>query len=51
MHLRLSAWEQWTQDHKHGLNKENGEKVLDLLRDSAYAPVPSPDEKLPIDHY
>ena len=48
---REQAWERWTRDHKHGLNKEDGEKVLDLLRDCAHAPVPSPDEKLPMDHY
>lgn len=29
---REQAWERWTQDHKHGLNKEDGEKVLDLVR-------------------
>ena len=48
---REQAWERWTRDHKHGLKKEDGEKVLDLLRDCAHAPVPSADEKLPIDHY
>ena len=37
---REQAWEWWTQDHKHGLNKEDGGKVLDLLQ-----------EKLPMDHY
>ena len=45
------AWERWTKNHKHGLTSEEREKVLDLLRDCAHAPIPSQDEKLPIDHY
>ena len=28
---REQAWEWCTKDHKHGLTKEDGEKVLDLL--------------------
>ena len=48
---REQAWERWTRDHKHGLNKEDGEKVLDLLRDCAHAPAPGPDEKLASDYY
>ena len=48
---REQAWERWTKDHKHGLSKDDGEKVLELLRDCAHAPAPTPDEKLPVDHY
>ena len=33
------------------ITKEDGEKVLDLLRDCVHASVPSPDEKLPTDQY
>ena len=47
LYSREQVWERWTRDHKHGLTKEDGEKVLDLLWDCAHAPVPSPIEKLP----
>lgn len=48
---REQAWERWTKNHKHGLTSEEGEKVLDLLRDCAHAPIPSQDEKLSVDYY
>ena len=33
-------WERWIKDHKHGLTKDGGESVLDLLRTRANAPPP-----------
>lgn len=48
---REQAWERWTKDHKHGLTREEGESLLELLRDCAHAPLPAPNESLPFDHY
>ena len=48
---REQAWERWTKNHKHGLSKDDSERVLDLLRDCAHAPAPTTDENLPVDYY
>ena len=48
---REQAWERWTKDHKHNLSKDDGERVLDLLREYAHAHAPTQGEKLPVDHY
>jgi len=34
---REQAWVRWIRAHKNGLTKEEGEKLLDLLRDCAWA--------------
>ena len=37
---REQAWERWVKDHKHGLSKQDQEKLLSLLRACANAPTP-----------
>ena len=44
-------WEQWVKDHKHGLTKDEGETLLDLLRTCANAPPPPAHEGKQQDHY
>ena len=48
---REQAWERWVRDHHHGLSKDEGDELLQLLRECAQAPTPRPQEKLPNDHY
>lgn len=48
---REQAWERWVRDHHHGLSKDDGDTLLQLLRECAHAPAPKPQEKLPQDHY
>ena len=38
---REQSWERWVKDHKHGLTKDDGDSLLDLLRNCANAP-PTP---------
>ena len=45
------AWERWTRDNKHGLSAIDSECLLDHLRACAWAPSPTPDEKLPPHHH
>ena len=35
---REQAWVRWVRDHKHGLTQEEGEQLLQLLRECAHAP-------------
>ena len=35
---REQCWERWVKDHKHGLTETEGDELLDLLRDCAWAP-------------
>ena len=44
---RKQAWERWTRDSEHGLNTAESEFLLDQLRACAWAPSPTPDERLP----
>ena len=48
---REQAWERWTKDHKHGLNPDEGQWLLDQLRNCAWAPSACPDEGVPTDHH
>ena len=48
---REQAWERWTRDSKHGLSAIDSECLLDHLRTCAWAPSPTPDEKLPPHHH
>ena len=48
---REQAWERWVRDHHHRLSKDEGDELLQLLRECAHAPAPRPQEKLPQDHY
>lgn len=48
---REQAWERWVKNHNHGLNKDEAETLLHLLRDCAHAPSPKQQESLPVDHY
>lgn len=36
---REQAWERWVKNSKHGLTKEEGMSLLNLLRDCAGAPA------------
>ena len=46
---REQSWERWTKDHKHGLSKEDGDILLDLLRNCAQAPPSSIHDDKPQD--
>ena len=48
---REQAWERWTKDHKHGLNPDEGQWLLDQLRTCAWAPSACPDKGVPTDHH
>ena len=49
---REQCWERWVKDSKHNLTKEEGQQLLDILRDCAQAPPGTPQENLPLDfHY
>ena len=48
---REQSWERWVKDHKHGLTKDEGESLLDLLRTCANAPPPPAHEGKQQDHY
>ena len=48
---REQAWERWVRDHHHGLSRDEGDKLLQLLRECAHAPTPRPQENVPQDHY
>ena len=48
---REQSWERWVKNHHHGLNKDEAEELLQLLRDCAHAPPPKLQESLPVDHY
>lgn len=48
---REQSWERWMKDRKHGLTTEEGEHLLQLLRDCAHASLPKPAEKQPDDYY
>ena len=45
---REQAWERWVKDKKHGLSSDDGDTLLDLLRDVAQSPS-SVDK--PLDHH
>ena len=47
---REQAWGRWVKDRKHGLSPSDGELLLGLLRDCAWAPTPE-DSTHPPDHY
>ena len=47
---REQAWEQWVQDHKHGLTKDEGEELLQLLWACAGAESSDPSIGYPDDH-
>ena len=42
------CWERWVRDNKHNLTKEEGQQLLDILRDCAQAPPGAPQENLPL---
>ena len=44
-------WERWVKDHKHGLTKDGGESLLDLLRTCANASPPPAHGGKQQDHY
>ena len=48
---REQSWERWVKDHKHGLTKDEGESLLDLLRTCANSPPPPAHEGKQQDHY
>ena len=49
---REQCWERWVKDSKHKLTKEEGQQLLDILRDCAQAPPGAPQDNLPLDfHY
>ena len=48
---REQAWERWTKDHKHGLNPDDGQWLLDQLQTCARAPLVRQDEGVPTDHH
>ena len=48
---REQSWERWVKDHKHGLTKDEGDHLLDLLRNCANAPPPPAHESKQQDHY
>ena len=45
------AWERWTKDGKHGLNENERDQLLYLLRDCALAPSPVDDANKPRTYY
>ena len=45
------SWERWVKDHKHGLTKDDGDSLLDLLRNCANAPPPPIHEEKQEDFY
>ena len=47
---REQAWERWVKDKKHGLSSDDGDTLLDLLRDVAQSPSSVDDDK-PLDHH
>jgi len=47
---REQAWERWVRDHKHGLTKEQGEELLQLLRACASEESSDPSSGYPVDH-
>ena len=48
---REQAWERWTKDGKHGLNENERDQLLYLLRDCALAPSPVDDANKPRTYY
>ena len=49
---REQAWVRWVRDHKHGLTNEEGEELLQLLRECAHASPADASTMLPHDaHY
>ena len=48
---REQAWERWTNNHKHGLNNDQKESLLSMLRECANAPPTSQECGLPQDFY
>ena len=48
---REQSWERWIKDHKHGLTKDDGDHLLDLLRNCAHAPPPPTHEGKQQDYY
>ena len=47
---REQAWERWVRDHKHGLTKEQGEELLQLLRACSSEESSDPSLGYPVDH-
>lgn len=45
------AWERWTNNHKHGLNNDQKETLLSLLRECANAPPADRGSGLSQDFY
>lgn len=48
---REQAWERWVKDRNHGLTIDEGQKLLDLLRDCAHAPSPAHTDPSPLEAY
>ena len=45
---REQAWIRWARDRNHNLSKDDEETLFFLLRECAHAPLPKPNESLPI---
>ena len=48
---RQQAWERWVKDRNHGLTVDEGQKLLDLLRDCAHALSPAHTNPSPLEAY
>ena len=48
---REQAWTRWVRDHKNGLNKQQQEQLLALLRACAWAPSAVDTSTLDVDAY
>lgn len=48
---REQAWERWVRDKKHDLSSEDGEILLGMLRNCAWAPSADADANVHHDHH
>ena len=48
---REQAWERWVKDRKHQLCSEDGEILLDLLRNCAWVPSADEWDDIPHDYF